>query len=136
MFVYTISNPIEVFEAVKKASLILNYETYYLRLNNQTTIENFLYYLLKSDCVITNSFHGTVFSIIFNKPFITIYNKLNARARYLSLVNLFGISDRLFENKEKPDFNQLINPLKINLTLLKQLRLKSINFIKKNLESI
>ena len=94
---------------MKKASLILNYETYYLRLNNHTTIENFLYYLLKSDCVITNSFHGTVFSIIFNKPFITIYNKLNARARYLSLGNLFGISDRLFENKEKPDFNQLIN---------------------------
>ena len=136
IFVYTISNPIEVFEAVKKASLILNYEAYYLRLNNQTTIENFLYYLLKSDCVITNSFHGTVFSIIFNKPFITIYNKLNARARYLSLGNLFGISDRLFENKEKPDFNQLIKPLKINLTLLKQLRLKSINFIKKNLENI
>ena len=117
IFVYTISNPIEVFEAVKNASLILNYETYYLRLNNHTTIENFLYYLL-------------------NKPFITIYNKLNARARYLSLGNLFGISDRLFENKEKPDFNQLIKPLKINLTLLKQLRLKSINFIKKNLENI
>lgn len=50
-----------------------------------------------SSFVITDSFHGCVFSIIFNKPFIVIGNKSRGLARFHSLLNRFGLSGRLIE---------------------------------------
>ena len=76
---------------MKIASKKLNLEINYFPLNNNSNVRNFIYYMFKSSAVITNSYHGTVFSIIFNKPFITIQN--NAKERYISLadnLNLFN----------------------------------------------
>ncbi|HFG2044367.1 TPA: polysaccharide pyruvyl transferase family protein [Vibrio cholerae] len=48
--------------------------------------------------VLTDSFHGMVFSIIFNKPFLVINNKSRGAARFLSLLNLINQSDRVVNN--------------------------------------
>ena len=69
--------------------------------------------MIKSKAVVTNSYHGTVLSIIFNKPFITIYDKSNAKERFTSLANLFGVHERIFENNQKINYEQLIKPLNI-----------------------
>lgn len=45
--------------------------------------------------VITDSFHGCVFSIIFHKQFIAIGNKERGLDRFVSLLEKFGLSDRL-----------------------------------------
>ncbi len=45
--------------------------------------------------VVTDSFHGTVFSIIFNKPFIAIQNSRRGSARFTSLLKIFGLESRL-----------------------------------------
>ncbi len=45
--------------------------------------------------VITDSFHGTVFSIIFNKPFVCIANKERGLSRFTSLLKIFGLENRL-----------------------------------------
>ena len=119
---------------MKTACKIFNYEYYYFRLNNSSSIQNFLYYLVKSNAVITDSYHGTVFSILFNKPFITIYNKCNAKERFNSIGNLFNLHERFIEDGKKIDFKQLIKSLNINNKLLNELKLMSINFIKRNLE--
>ena len=134
IFIYNIMINNYILNAVKNASSLLNYEPFYFTLNKNTSIEDFLYYIFKSNAVITDSFHGTIFSIIFNKPFITIYDKLNAKERFISLGNLFGIHDRLFENGQQINFSQLIKPINIDDKLLNQLKLKSINFIKNNLK--
>ena len=104
-------------------------------MNNSSSIHNFLYYLVNSSAVITDSYHGTVFSIIFNKPFITIYNKFNAKERFNSIGSLFNLRKRFIENDKKIDFEQLIKPLNINNKLLNKMKLKSINFIRRNLGS-
>lgn len=44
--------------------------------------------------VFTDSFHGTVFSIIFNKPFWVIGNKKRGLSRIESLLEQFGLQDR------------------------------------------
>ena len=44
--------------------------------------------------VFTDSFHGCVFSIIFNKPFWVIGNKGRGNARFDSLLRLFGLEFR------------------------------------------
>ncbi|OJX30070.1 MAG: hypothetical protein BGO86_05885 [Chryseobacterium sp. 36-9] len=50
-----------------------------------------------ADYVIADSFHGCVFSIIFNKPFIAIGNKERGMARFISLLELFDLQDRLVD---------------------------------------
>lgn len=45
--------------------------------------------------VITDSFHGCVFSILFRKDFIVILNKDRGADRFHSLLKLFGLQNRL-----------------------------------------
>jgi len=49
------------------------------------------------DCeyVVTDSFHGTAFAIIFNKPFIAIGNATRGLSRFQSLLGIFGLNERL-----------------------------------------
>ena len=51
----------------------------------------------KCKAVITNSFHGTIFSIIFNKPFVTFIFKNCPKESLKSLKNIFKIENRIFE---------------------------------------
>lgn len=53
---------------------------------------------MDADYVVTDSYHGTVFSIIFNKPFITIGNHDRGMTRFISLLKLFGLENRLIES--------------------------------------
>lgn len=45
--------------------------------------------------VVTDSFHGTVFSIIFRKPFIVFCNKSRGSDRVYSLLSKLGLSSRI-----------------------------------------
>lgn len=55
------------------------------------SIEQWLNNILKSDKVITDSFHGVVFSIIFNKPFVFVGNERRGNARICSLLKMLNI---------------------------------------------
>ena len=48
-----------------------------------------------AEFVVTDSFHGCVFSIIFNKPFIAIGNAGRGMSRFHSLLKMFGLEERL-----------------------------------------
>jgi len=53
----------------------------------------FLNLIAKSRYIITNSYHGTIFSILFEKNFITILPR-GKSIRILDLLNLLGLRDR------------------------------------------
>jgi len=55
---------------------------------------------MDAEFVITDSFHGTAFSIIFNKPFIAIGNAKRGITRFTSLLNTLGLENRLVTNPE------------------------------------
>ncbi len=59
------------------------------------SIEEWLSSFANSDFVVTDSFHGCVFSIINHKPFIAIANKDRGLERFTSLLGTFGLKDRL-----------------------------------------
>jgi hypothetical protein len=61
--------------------------------------------------VVTDSFHGTVFSIIFNKPFIVIANKERGITRFTSLLTLFGLGNRLVSSVDQLSTEFLSNPI-------------------------
>lgn len=60
-------------------------------------VEQWLRSFVEAEFVITDSFHGTVFSIIFNKPFIVIPNLKRGASRFTSLLEEFGLLDHLID---------------------------------------
>lgn len=48
-----------------------------------------------AEFVATDSFHGCVFSIVFNKPFVALGNASRGLSRFHSLLKTFGLEDRL-----------------------------------------
>lgn len=51
--------------------------------------------------VVTDSFHGCVFAIIFNKPFIAVGNAKRGLSRFHSLLQIFGLEDRLISDQQQ-----------------------------------
>ena len=75
---------------------------YKVSLSKNNYVENFIFGINASQAVITDSFHGTVFSIIFNKPFISYINSMRGRARFYSLNETFNLNKRIiFPNKKE-----------------------------------
>lgn len=69
----------------------------------QPSVEDWLSTYSHSKFVVTDSFHGTVFSIIFNKPFVVIGNKGRGIDRFISLLKLFGLESRLLTDAQSVD---------------------------------
>jgi len=63
----------------------------------------------KAECVVTDSFHGTVFSILHHRPFVVLGNKVRGMARIETLLNMFGLEDRIVNANTSLDKNFLLN---------------------------
>ena len=118
---------------IKKAIYELGYEMIEVNLFEKDYIEKFLYVLNNSKAVITNSYHATIFSIIFNKPFVCFHNKKIGSSRFDTIRDIYGIKDRFFDENETPDLNLLNTPLIMNNTSIDYYRDISLNYLKKNL---
>ena len=59
------------------------------------SIEYWLQRIHDAKFVVTDSFHGTVFCILFNVPFIVYNNQGRGSDRFLTLLGHFGLEDRL-----------------------------------------
>ena len=101
-------------------------------------VESFIYGINNSQAVIADSFHGTVFAIMFNKPFISFSNLNRGKARFDSLKEVFHLRNRIIEpfRYAKIDINLLLEPPNINQTLFNEIRNFSINYLKKNLDMV
>ncbi len=60
---------------------------------SNTTIEQWLSNIYYSKFVVTDSYHGAVFSILFNKPFMFIGNERRGNFRIESLFSLLEIEN-------------------------------------------
>ena len=81
---------------------------------------------MDAEMTIVDSFHGMVFSILFNKPFWVIGNAERGMSRFTSLLKLFNLEDRLLDvsGLDKVDFKRPINWERVN-ALLEQKRSES-----------
>ncbi|PTV94944.1 polysaccharide pyruvyl transferase [Rhodobacter aestuarii] len=61
-----------------------------------------------ADFVVTDSFHGTVFAIIFRKPFLSVVNHGRGADRFTSLLGQLGLEDRLISQANSIDISALI----------------------------
>lgn len=60
-----------------------------------TYTEDWLRAFAECDFVVTDSFHGTCFSILYQKPFLAICNPKRGAARFTSLLEKLGLGSRL-----------------------------------------
>ena len=98
------------------------------------SVDNWINGFNNAKFVVTDSFHGTVFSIIFNKQFIVIGNKKRGMDRFISLLNMFGLESRLVDNYEEALklVNYPIDYCRVNAILEKEI-IKSKDFLLNNL---
>lgn len=135
IFVYMLRPDATLIKMAKELAGKKNCEVYYTgllpdRYPGVKTIYNagigeFLSYIKYAEYVITNSFHGTIFCILFRKQFVTI-NIAFTSSRVENILQIAGIPNRMIKNSQ--DMN--IIEEKIDFDLINE------KFIKKRLESI
>lgn len=59
------------------------------------SIEKWLAWFASADFVVTDSFHGCVFSILFNRPFVVYANVSRGASRFDTLLEVFGLRHHL-----------------------------------------
>lgn len=71
---------------------------------------------IDAEMTIVDSFHGMVFSLIFNKPFWVIGNEDRGMSRFSSFLNQFNLQDRLLDvhNLESVDLSSRIDWQSVN----------------------
>ena len=100
-------------------------------------VSQWLTYLKDAELVITDSFHCTVFSLIFHKKFVVVANPERGTARLETLLGKVGLGERFFTNIEdvmksgildkEIDYNEVDKKLEVH-------RKYSMEFLEKALE--
>lgn len=103
------------------------------------TPSEWLQHIRDAECVVTNSFHGMVFSIIFKRPFAVVMQKgvtAQGNARFFSLLSQLGIENRICQEDKTLEMT-LSSPMdwiKCDETLA-SLRCSSLDFLSKSLKN-
>ena len=137
VFIYALGDKTERFKD-KINQLKKEYEIFDVRALQKNGKElpigpsEFLYLIRNAEVILTDSFHATVFSILFHKKFITFNRSgLNMNSRIESLAELIGEKSRL-TNCGDFDCETEIDYVKID-EILQEERFNSIDFLKKSL---
>lgn len=101
--------------------------------NRLCSPDEFLWYVYHADYVVTNSFHGTVFSVLFQKKFVTIPHAVTGN-RVTELLDKLGLSDR-YHRVTADAIQEITNEIAYDAAMekLKALRQISIDFLNDNI---
>lgn len=109
-----------------------NYNEYY-----KCGPKEFIYLVHHSKLVFTDSFHASVFSLIFDRPFITYKRSIgelgDMTSRIQTLIDTFKIENRLYNGKNITDENISHNYDK-SYKILEEKRKESLNYLLNSLK--
>lgn len=54
--------------------------------------------IARADAVVTDSYHGTLFSILFNKPFLVSLNAKRGATRFETILQILSLEDRIVQH--------------------------------------
>lgn len=141
IFVYSVSASNKIIQIVNKISQILDLEVYLLTDKLNVKVKNhkrcygigpieFIDLVKNAKFVISDSFHGTAFSIIFEKNFISVSNEVGG-TRIKDLLERLNLSNRVIKNLDEinQQYEFEINYIIVN-EILKLEKNKSVNFLK------
>lgn len=110
-------------------------EEFIIRFSSMKPVTEWVSNIANAKYVITNSFHGMIFSIIFRKQFIVFMNSKRGAERFKSLLKMFKLEDRLIIDHTEDYISTLITHIDYNLIndLIKTNKQKSSDFIHNSL---
>lgn len=124
LFCYVLDKSPALTEAIKSCASSTGFKSYYCNYKdpywklmcNQNIedcivppVEQWLKSFMDAKMVVTDSFHGVVFSIIFNKPFWVVANIERGTARFTSLLKLFSLENRIVSDPHSIDLKSPID---------------------------
>jgi hypothetical protein len=99
-------------------------------------VESWLAAFADAGFVVTDSFHGCIMSILFHKPFLVSGNAGRGLSRVTSLLEMFGLEDRLVQGIDPDDDGEYylsgIDWERVD-AVLDEYRTRSLDFLKKNI---
>lgn len=105
---------------------------------NNASPEEFLKLIYNAYLVLTDSFHGTIFSINFNVPFITFKrfkeNKFSQNSRIYNILKTVNLEERIYNNNEKYFLENIKIDFEKSNFILEKERKKSICFLEQALK--
>lgn len=140
IFCYVLDDSEQTKEIISRAEKILQLPTYEIlkEINAKSftlpSIETWLSSIYNARFVLTDSFHGMVFSIIFNKPFAVYVNQARGADRFVSLLHLIGLENRMINDISDID-NIVKAPIKWEKVneKLEKMKNHSIHYLKESL---
>lgn len=148
--IYTLSGSRYIYNLAKKIANeidaeVVNIKDGYLRTKGDEGIthlydvgpQEFISIFSKAVYVITDSFHGTAFSINFNIPFTTLVNPVsNMNSRVLSILTITNLKNRIIydDGSETEPESYFVDYVPVN-KIINEWRQKSISFITSSLNS-
>lgn len=129
ILIYALASEKELVDVAKKIQIETGYSIVCIRSNSRDFLNvdkvvyscgpsEFLGYIIDSEYVVTDSFHGTVFSIIFNKKFYTYISRPEVSTRIYSLLQLIDAEDSLITSNNFLDFEASVLSKKLELDKL------------------
>lgn len=98
------------------------------------SVDHWILNMARAKFVVTDSFHGTCMAITFRKPFVVVGNKARGLNRFLSILRLFNLENRLITDSTQfsSSFFSQLDDDSIS-ELLGQKRREAIDYIKTNI---
>lgn len=62
------------------------------------TIEEFIYHFEHAEFIVTDSYHGMCFSLVFRRNFVALVNMKRGASRFLTLGKCLNVADRMIED--------------------------------------
>ena len=144
LFVYVLDSSSEVSCMIRQIADEIQCQPYHFLPNSKDesvvmpSVSAWLKGIAEAQFVITDSFHGTVFAILFNKPFLTYVNTERGATRFTSLLKMFHLEERLVSTSEEDIIDKLKSPIdweKVN-QIMESERASSSSFLKNVLNHI
>lgn len=80
-------------------------------INYGLSIEEWISRIIDCEYSVVDSFHGVCFSILFHKKFIAIANKNRGETRFISILELLGLEERLIKDPSELDKEALLKDI-------------------------
>lgn len=141
ILLYNVNAPKNLFEYAEKLSKDTGYKIIYIsdspvkKINAEyrkgISPSDYLALFKNAEYVLTNSFHGTVFSLMFEKKFIVELESINGKVNHRSknLLNMLNLDNRILDGLDNRNCYNQINYREVN-KILDRKRNESIKYLR------
>lgn len=97
LLVYSLDRPLisAVQDESKQGGLLSAFNTEFITLGSRHSVSDWISAFSRAKMIVTDSYHGAVFSILFRKQFVVLENSVRGNERFLSLLTDLGLMQRL-----------------------------------------